>query len=75
LSTTFKIIGVVITLAGVLYMYDISMSSANATIEAGRILPTPQQFWENIEDMIGGVIIMFIGFGIISINQWNERRS
>ena len=62
-------------LAGVFYMYVISMNSANETIEAGRILPTPEQFWENIGDMIGGAIIMFIGFGIIAINQWSERRS
>lgn len=56
-------------------MYVTSMNSANETIEAGRILPTPKQFWENIGDMIVGAIIMFIGFGIIAINQWNERRS
>lgn len=75
MSTIFKIIGIVISLAGALYMYSVSMNSVSATIEAGRILPTPQQFWENIEEMIGGAIIMFIGFGIITINQWNEHRS
>jgi len=56
-------------------MYDTSMNSASETIEAGRILPTQEQFWQNIGDIIGGAIIMFIGFGIIAINQWSERRS
>ena len=71
----FKIIGIVIALAGALSMYAVSMTSANETIEAGRILPTSEQFLENIGDMFGGAIIMFIGFGIISVNQWSEHRS
>ena len=75
MSLAVRTIGAVITLIGGISMYLISMNSANETIEAGKILPTSEQFWNNIEGMVGGGIVLFIGLAIISLGWWLCRRS
>ena len=67
MSTTIRIIGVVIVLITILTMFATMYGSANEIMEDGLMVPVVPSIMKTIPVFIGEVIVLFIGLGIIAL--------
>ena len=75
MSAKWRWAGAGIALIGVAVMFFSIINSANEARENDIQLPTPELFLGKMEEIVGGGIIMFIGFAVIAIGRWLCRHS